>query len=489
MQHHTTAEQALARIEHHLSRQQTHFTLPEAAALSGLSIAAVRDALEVCLHKYVCRLQVSEQGDLIYNFGPTLRRRDTQTWGERLHEVGAWLWKLFTVLYKAWIALTLVLYCVVFAVMMLALLLASSSRRSDERQRSRSSSPLDMEGILRLFMTIFQWRVITGSIGYRYDRQGYRYRHYQPQPGVWHPQQKHFITAVYDFVFGPPRVPLDPLQNAKEVAAYLQQHKGLIVAAELCALAGWTFAQAETFLTDCVIRYQGETHITDNAVLYSQFDRLMRGVGSVAASEIVSYWDEYEPEYEFTGNSTFQNWLIGGMNCVNLLGAVLVLNGLFDGLLQGQLRQFWGLTSASSVTWLSLGLGWLPLLFSVLFFCIPLGRLLRLRTLQRRRHRTNIRKRLSKAIFARQGQPQSVAQIVTRVHSGGQEETLTAAEGESLLKELALDMPGDMLVNDLAEIQFSFPRLTRELQEVEKLRLERRVDDRLGQIIIESDNQ
>jgi hypothetical protein len=373
--------------------------------------------------------------------------------------------------------------------LLLLLLLASSRRGSEERRQGSSARAFNLDAILRLFMMIFHWRTVSGSIDYRYDRRGYRYRHYRPEPGVLRPQQKNVIAAVYDFVFGPPRVPLDPLQNEKEVAAYLQQRKGLIVPAELCALAGWTFAQAETFLTDCIIRYQGETYITDNAVLYGQFDTLIRGVGDVAPGDVVFYWDEYEPEYEFTGNSAAQNWLIGGMNCGNILGAWLVLTGVFDDLLRGPLLQSWGLHSAVSGAWFTLFLGWLPLIFSLLFFAIPLGRLLRLQTLRRRRRAQNRRKRLFKAIFARQGQAQTVAAIVAAVNDGGQEEPLDTALVETMLKDLALDMPGDMSVNERAEVIFAFPRITRELQEIERLRQQRQVDDRLGPIVIESDNQ
>ena len=70
-------------------------------------------------------------------------------------------------------------------------------------------------------------------------------------------------------MFGPPRVAIDPLQKEKELAAYLQRNRGIVLASELVALAGWTFAQSETFLTDCVIRYDGEIKISDKAYMDS----------------------------------------------------------------------------------------------------------------------------------------------------------------------------------------------------------------------------
>jgi hypothetical protein len=476
------------RVEKQLLRQQLHFTLTEAAALTGLSVDEAREALDPLLTKYVCRLQVSENGDLIYNFGPTLRRRGSKTFAEHRQEIVAWLWKAFTVVYKAWIALTLVVYFVIFLVILLLILLASSAKQSSDNRR-RSSS-IDLAPLLQMFIAIFQWRTVTGAFDYRHDRYGYRYRAYRPTPGALNTNRKNFVAAVYDFVFGPPRPVLDPLQNEKEVAAYLRQQKGLVVASELSALAGWTLPQAETFLTDCVIRYQGETKISSNAVLYGEFDTLIRGVGDGHAGDVVYYWDEYEPEYELTGNSAAYNGIIACMNGFNLLFALLVLSGSLDRVMRGPNMMH----VAPEVARLAHGpfmpvvLGWLPLIFSVLFFVIPGVRLLRLQALRRWRRQQNVRKRLFKTIFARQGQPQSLNQLLALVNAKTQEETLSQQVVEERLQELTLDLAGDMTVNDQAEVVYAFPRMTRELREVEHLRQQRRVDTGLGGIIIESDN-
>jgi hypothetical protein len=134
-------------------------------------------------------------------------------------------------------------------------------------------------------------------------------------------------------------------------------------------------------------------------------------------------------------------------------------------------------------------LGWIPCLFSLLFFLIPLVRTVRIHALRRQRHAHNIRKRLFYAIFACQGEPQTVAEIVTTVNTRTPEDTLSSAVVEEAMQALALDMPGDMLVSESAEVQFAFPRIARELHEVRQLRRQRRVDATLGEIIVESDNQ
>jgi hypothetical protein len=304
-----------------------------------------------------------------------------------------------------------------------------------------------------------------------------------------HTDKKSFIAAVYDYVFGPPRVATDPLANEKEVAAYVQQNRGIVVTSELIALAGGDFPQAETFLTDCVIRYRGDARVSDNAVLYGEFDTITRGVGQVESNKIVHYWDEYEPAYELTGNSSTHNLYIVLMNSVNLVLSCLVLGGILSHLeVLGPGSQLNTLLGSNEGA-IRLVLGWLPLIFSGLFFLIPLGRLIKIQGLQRRRQRHNIRKRLYKAIFRRQGEPQTVRQIVDAVNSSAAEEPLTAPVVEDRMKVLALDLVGDMSVTEAAEVQFTFPRITRELHEVQQLRRQRRPDETLGEIIAESDNQ
>ncbi len=485
----TTQSDAITLIDSRLRQGERHFTLPEAAAMTGLSIDDTRHAMEALLTKYVCRLQVSEYGDLIYHFGDALQRRGEKTAAERRQELLAWLWRIFTVIYKAWIAVTLVVYFVVFLVIVIAAIIAASSRQSSDDRRDHGGSAIHLGSLFDLFFSIFHWRTVTRTVGYHQDHQGYRYRHFEPRPAILNAKKKNFMAGVYDFVFGPPRVELDPLGDEKEVAAYLLQNNGIVVTAELSALAGWTLPQAETFLTDCILRYRGESKISDDPVLYGQFDELMRGVGEADTGRITYYWDEYEPEYELNGNDATQNTIICAMNGFNLLIAFLIATSDLTAFVSPGAPQDIFAWLAANATWVKVVLGWIPLVFSVLFFVIPLVRWYQIRTLQQRRHEQNIRKRIFKAIFAQRGQPQTVDTVVATVNRSPEVETLSSPTVEAMLKELVLDMPGDTNVSETAAVTYAFPRLTTELTAVERLRENRRDDDSLGTIIMESDNR
>lgn len=139
--------------------------------------------------------------------------------------------------------------------------------------------------------------------------------------------------------------------------------------------------------------------------------------------------------------------------------------------------------------WVHVVLGWIPLVFSILFFAIPVVRWFRIRHLQQQRQEQNVRKRLFKAIFDRRGQPQTVDDVTAAVNRSSEAEALSSSAVEAALKQLALDIPGDMDVSESAQVQFAFPRLTAELAAVGRLRQSRRDDDALGTIVIESDNR
>lgn len=475
-------------VERKLARDQKHFTLNEAAAATGLSVDEAREALDTLIRKYICRLQVTEKGDLIYDFGQTLRRRDRKSLAEQAKQVVDFLWQVFTWIFKAWITVTLVVYFVIFLVLLLVLVLGSGSKKS---KGSSGKAMLNVDGLFKIFYSIFRWQTVTGSIGYDTDRWGYPYRKYQPKPAVLNQKKKSFIAAVFDFVFGPKRVPIDPLANQKEVAAYLIEQKGIVVPAELTALAGWNQSQAETFLTDCLVRFQGEVKVSANGAIYGRFDDILRGLGKLQGGKIVHYWDEYEPVHQLTGNSANTNLLVFGMNGFNLLFSFYLLAGVLPQLgnpdasnnLVMVLQNF--LSAGSPL--LNFFLGWLPLIFSLLFFSIPLVRWFKIKRANQVRYHNNRRKRILKAIYRNQGRAQTLEEIVQVVNLNAKEETLKPPTVQKMLQELVLELGGDTEASSDGKIRYLFPKITLELNEVQVLRSERSATSAFGAIAIESE--
>lgn len=476
---------ALTVLEKRLRKGQKRFTLNEAAAATGFSVDEVRDGLDALMAKYLCRLQVTENGDLIVDFGESLRRRGEKTFSERMNEFREWLWKVFKVIYKAWITITLMVYFVIFLVIMIALLVAAGSQKGKSRK-----SPLNLDAVLRVFYAIFRWQTVTGTTVFRTDRRGYRYREYQPRSSILKPGKKNFIAAVYDFVFGPPRVEIDPLHNPREVAAFLKESKGILLTSDLQALAGWNAAEADAFFTDCLVRFRGDVKVSENGVVYGQFDEITRGVGQAQDGKIEHYWDEYEPEYELTGNSTAYNFAIVVMNGFNLLFSFAVLNGLLGRAFSaGEYSEIgylvdgvvYGNPAAAAL------LGWIPFIFSALFFLIPLIRWFSIQRARRRRYRNNLRKRFFKAIFNSRGEPRTAQEILRSVNAGAAEEPLSPVTAEKMLGELALELQGETVLTEEGDLAYAFPRIRRELEEAPRLRARRTAIKELGDVIMDSE--
>ncbi|OYT72090.1 MAG: hypothetical protein CFK52_06260 [Chloracidobacterium sp. CP2_5A] len=460
-------------MEQRLATGKTRLTLTEAAALTGLSLDAAESALRDLLIRYDCHLQVTENGDIIYDFGPRLRRRDEKSWREYRDDALRLLWKAFVLFFKAWIAVTLVVYFLVFlAILVIGIFSALSAGKSQGRSKSqRSGGGKVISGLLRLFAAIFEWNTATPKKRHRTDQKGYAYTDYQPRPALLREQQadsKNFIASVYDFVFGPPRVARDPLESQKEIAAYLRRNKGILMLTEVKALTGLASDPAALLFSDCIGRFQGDIRISGHKLMYGQFDRLLRATSDQDDAKIVYYWDEYEPPHLLTGNTPNMNALIIFLNGFNLFFSLLGLAGVFG---EGA-AQLW--------------LGLIPCLFSTIFFAVPLLRLPGVLSREARRGAENRRKRVMRAIFAARGGPQTAERIVQAVNAPGSPEPLSQKAVEDILARLVRDLPGEIRVDARGQAFYEFPIIAMELEEAERLRRQRTVERDLGKVVFDT---
>ncbi|MCB0316474.1 MAG: hypothetical protein KDH84_25005, partial [Calditrichaeota bacterium] len=135
----------------------------------------------------------------------------------------------------------------------------------------------------------------------------------------------------------------------------------------------------------------------------------------------------------------------------------------------------------------SLLLGWIPLIFSLLFFLIPLLRWFKIRKQNRLRVQNNIRKRLYKILFETLGQPKTATEITHRVNQNGSVARLSEKQVAQNMETLVLDLKGETAVSESGQITYAFPLLTLELSEIERLRRERQVDSSLGNITMDEE--
>src|SRR4051794_7341106 len=131
------AEQLLLAALRGKARGRTELvkvTRGDAVALTGMPVEQAEPALKSLVKSYHSHLAVTTEGELVYEFDPTLERRDAVPLAERLRAAGQLAWRGFQVFFKIWIMVTLVAYVAAFIAMMIAMIFARSSDDRDDRR-------------------------------------------------------------------------------------------------------------------------------------------------------------------------------------------------------------------------------------------------------------------------------------------------------------------------------------------------------------------
>lgn len=465
-----TPEQIETKIEERLKKQH-RFTVEDMAANTGFEINDAKRAIDKLMKKYVCRIQVNTHGDIIYDFGKTLQRRSSKTFKEYFDAVVNFSWKAFQVLFKVWITIMLVVYFIIFLILIIGLIVAMFTKSSSGKSSGKSSGSGQLLALVfRLFAELMYWKTITGATHYNKDKYGYPYKKYNSAQSVISKysdkkaDSKKFVASVFDFVFGPKRFEINPLNNQMEVATYLRQSKGIITISEMKALAGWDEEQAGTFFSDCIVRFEGESKISENGVFYGDFNNFVRSVSQEKGVDIIWYWNEYEPEFILTGNPKGRNAIIIGMNLFNLVVSSIVLSAYYNSASTLDVEYF-------NFAGVEIVLGWIPAIFSALFFLIPTVRYFQNRFKEKNRHIQNIKKRLMRLIYMNQGREIKLTDIQSTVNkTNGGEEKLSKNIIEKTMSDFIYDWGGEMEVRDDATVVYRFPKLEREMSEAARLR-------------------
>lgn len=474
-----STEESVRILTTKLMRVRGRLTVADASTATGLSIEEAHDALNEMMNAYVCRLQVTESGEILYDFGSSLRRRGEMTFKEKLAAIRAGLWKAFTVVFKIWITVMLVVYFVIFVVLLLAILLSSQGK---DRKGVR------LGWIGDLFADLFFFSSRGMVLGYGTDRYGYRHRTYRQSTRKDENRaepRKRFVQSVYDFVFGPPRPSFDPFANEKEVLAWLRANKGVLTTAEIIALAGWTYPEAEERMADYLTRFKGVADITDDGVLIGTFPRVLaQGDAALEGGSVELFWDEFEAPYQLTGNTSGRNAAILGMNAFTLVfSAVVVLSPA----LQARISELTGgLTGSGDV--MMVVLGWIPFIFSLLFFLVPFARWLQVKRDEAARVERNKLRRVTRIVFDTVGYDVTLGDVMSAVNRGGKN-PLSEAEVKRLLERVLSGLQGSSDLREDGTTVYRFQRLHTEHTTVARVRAQSGESGSLGDVIFDAGPQ
>ena len=355
-----------------LRKAKGRVTVGDVVAETGAARDEVESTLRSLLETRRGNLEVGEAGTLVYRFDPKLIQRDAEPLLARLRR-GAW--QGFSQAFKVWIVLMLLVYFVIFVALIIAALVASQSRgggRSSGRWGGRNRG---LGGFRGFWFWYFFWSPGWGRgrpyYGHRWEK---RYGSKRGSPKV------PFIKKVFAFVFGPDKPQPTQQQKDRSVIRLIRARRGVLTATELVQHTGLPLHAAEEELARLMVTHGGDVEVTERGVIGYVFPELLVSAhGTVSEREPDPAWRRLEPPESVTGNDSKTNAIVAGINGFNMVAASTAPWFIFP-----------RLGIAGELAWV--GLVWVPLVYSSLFFAVPALRTLTVRRRNHLRGQRNLRK-------------------------------------------------------------------------------------------------
>lgn len=450
------------RILGSLKEREGVATAGDVAADTGLGYDQTELALRHMLTLYKSHLDVDDDGNLRYRFDPSFERRGADP-GKAWRAFKRGLWKAFVGFFKVWTMIMLVGYTVLFVLLLLAVGIAgfAASMQSDDSDGGGQIGVLPFLLVARFLEFMFWWNVFTPSYGRGYGRgYGRRRRSIFGQMGERKKPSKPFYQKIFHYLFGPDEAKTDPLGPERAFAQFVRNRNGRITAAEWASRTGQTLDEAENALTASIVRFNGDVDVSDDGVLVYRFDEL------VVTAEEGQRYDDLPPIWrrkvsvpDFSGNKRSSNTWISVLNGFNLAMSAFILFAVI------------GLPLGAQIA-----LGWVPFVFSTLFFAIPLIR--KVAHNKRKAHAAteNDRRDALSIVFqsARDGEARQVPD--TSVPDKFQDEFLVGYDG-------------DIDVTDEGLTVFRFPRVAEALEAGKEARESAANEVVFGKTVFSSDEE
>lgn len=458
-----------------LRRLDGRATVADVTAATGLERAEAEATLRRLLEERRGHLEVGERGDLVYRFEKGFLARDAESAWTKLKRAA---WSAFKVGFKIWIVATLVVYFVIFVALLLAALFANKDGDGGDwgggGERRGGGVRLPM-GDFWLWYWLWspRWR------GRPYYGEGYGARGGRDgrKPGP------PFYKKVFAFVFGPDEPVRSQAAKDRDLLRFIRSRRGVVSATDLVQHTGMELQEADEELARLMAAHEGDVKVTDEGTLLYLFPELMVSAhGSVQEREPAPAWRRLEPRRPLTGNSAGTNAIIIGMNGLNLAAAATAPFFIFPRLgIGGPLAE--------------IGLVWVPVAFSSVFFAVPGLRWLGVTRENTKRAARNVRKAVlglvSKfTLSGSEAQPLPVEEAEAKVKAVATSKVpADAASVVPTLDRLVAEFDGEVEADTQGRPRFRFPLFRRQMEQAHRERGALALEGRtVGEIVYASDD-
>jgi hypothetical protein len=455
------------------------FTVQDVVAKSGLPPYEVESGLAKVVRDYRSDIDVDDQGNLVYRFDPAMAARPDIVKADAARRRKEAFKHALIAFFKAWTVAMVIVYFVIYLVLLIAFLVALASankdRDSGSSSRSRSwgtggggwwwfwgshtsyggSSAWTSGRDRRRYNREVEADLRSGKDPYRFDKA-----EAMPKPGL--------AERTWFHLFGTAGIKRNPLEAEKELLTYIRAKRGFITNADIVALLGVTYDEADAIGTRLVATYEGELDLTDDAIAIYRFPNLMlTGAPEVAAqsAKLGYLWHVRQKEENLRRNPAK---IVPWLNVFNILLGILTWGAILPTLEMD--------TLAAKIT-----LVFFPLTFSLIFLGLGIRRKMHDLATAAERRREAIRIAVFQLLFTRK----------TAVRVPGDERALASfglgtfevTELKAALPAIANDVRGEISGGMGGPTELRAPRIWDELGAVQKLRASARSNERVGRTV------
>ena len=455
-------------------------TLGDVVSSVGLPRDEVEDALKSLLESHQGHLEVSESGELVYLFDRKLIRRDRVSTFERLKSATK---RFLTGAFKGWIVAMLVIYFVVFVVLVVAALIAMMSRGGGDRRSGGSWGRTAGRHHGHFHFSSFwlwyyiwtpRWRLGSPYYGRRWEAT------------LEKDSRPPFYKKVFAFVFGPDRPKPTRKQLDRGTLRLIRARRGALTTAELVEHTALALPDAEEEMGRLLGSYAGEPTVSPDGEIVYTFPELMTSAhGAVRAREPNPAWMRMEYPLELTGNEKKHDAVIIGMNGFSLVAGATAPWFIFP-----QLVPLYPVLGSGAAF---IGLVIIPVVFSILFFSIPLLRVFGVRKENRARKARNVRRLVLGLVYREaltRGGSVTTEAATAHVQAKIKDRKVDPSEVEAALHQIAAEFNADVSSGESegsGSLRFSFPAIRKQFLASETIRRRLKLEDRkLGEVVYSS---
>ncbi len=341
-------------------------TVGDVAAKAGLNVELAQQGLLALASETQAHLQVSEAGEIAYEFPKNFRGvLRNKYWQLRLEELLNKIWQVLFYLVRLSFGIMLLVSIAVIFIAIFALMIAASSQgggRDDRRGGGFGGGGFGFSPFNIFYLFDFNYRRGRRRYPNRYSSQrgGSRRGSARTESG-----KLNFLEAIFSFLFGDgdPNADLED-RRWQTIGTVINNNGGAIAAEQVAPYLddlgqGWE-KEFEDYMLPVLTRFNGQPEVSPAGDIVYYFPELQVSAMERSSASVSAYLKE--AKRKFTAATSDQVMIAIGLGSLNLVGAAVLWNMLQNAAMVAGYVAF-----VQSIFWLLLGYG-------VAFLGIPLIR-------------------------------------------------------------------------------------------------------------------